>query len=137
MHEKTLNNLPPLSESAIQEQIVDLLSRLATAGRLFFFSVPNERSLDHMPKPKKYARLNKLKRMGMVPGVSDLVVVWRGRAYFLEVKTRRGVMSDAQRHFAITAERCGSRCAVVHDADEVLACLRAWRILSLDATVRR
>lgn len=39
----------------------------------------------------------KLKWAGVKPGVPDVVIVWRGRAIFIELKAHKGTLSDAQK----------------------------------------
>jgi hypothetical protein len=54
------------------------------------FAVPNG--------GKRHAReAARMKGLGVKAGVPDLCVVYRGRAAFLELKAKRGVMSPAQK----------------------------------------
>ena len=39
----------------------------------------------------------KLKAQGVKPGVPDVVIIWRGRAIFIELKAHKGSLSDAQK----------------------------------------
>jgi len=120
---------PSLSESTIQEQIVESMSRFAVQNRFFYFSVPNER-ISHGTKEQQIARLNKLKRMGMLPGVADLVIVKNGCAYFMEVKSATGKLSPNQRIFYNTAITHGARHCVVHSLREALGYLKLWKIIA-------
>ena len=118
-----------LKESTIQENIVEALSRLAVPNKFFFFSVPNERELTGI-KQKIIARLKKLLRMGMLPGVYDLVIVKDGRAFFMEVKSASGKLSKNQKLFYNTATLHGSKCCLVRSLREALGFLKLWRIIS-------
>jgi hypothetical protein len=40
-----------------------------------------------------------LKREGAMPGVSDLVWIFKGVVYFFEVKTEKGAQSESQKEF--------------------------------------
>jgi len=67
--------------------------------------------------------------MGLLPGAADLVLVHKGNAYFLEVKTPRGRPTDNQKAFAQAAFECGSRYVVVRSAREVARALKGWGIV--------
>lgn len=79
-------------EASLQKAVVQYL-RVAGVPGLLFFSVPNE--------AKRSPRLaNHLKAMGMLPGVSDLVICVPGRGtLFLELKARGEQQTKAQVDF--------------------------------------
>lgn len=56
--------------------------------------------------PKAAARMAGL---GVVPGVPDLAIVWRGQAIYIELKAGRGVLSDAQREMQRLLVYCGAQ----------------------------
>ena len=56
-------------------------------------------------------------------GLPDLLVGYKGRTYLLEVKMRKGRVSDEQRKFFETWP--GGTAAIVHDVDEALGVLLA------------
>lgn len=68
------------------------------------------------------------KMRGVVAGVPDIQVVYRGRSYWLELKSATGRLSPAQveRHTALQAAGC--EVAVVRDAREAVARLTAWQV---------
>lgn len=68
-------------EDALQQEVVRHLRTRPMAG-VFFFHVPNHK-----------ARANYLKAMGMVEGMTDLVIIKDGRAYALELKRPKGTKS--------------------------------------------
>ena len=70
-----------------------------------------------------------LKALGMLPGVSDLVIVAGGMAHFLEIKSEKGRLSDAQRAFAVAAEQAGAKWAVAHSIEEALTVLHDWQLI--------
>jgi len=115
------------SEADIQSQICGLLSHLARAHRFIFFSVPNEHNFNESTG-NRFARVNALKKRGMTPGVADLVLVKDGKAYFMEVKTPAGRISDAQRQFMSNAAGAGARYVVVRSYDQAVAVLKQWGI---------
>ena len=65
-----------------------------------------------------------LKRMGVLPGVPDIIVITRaGKALFIEVKTARGKLSLEQssfRDFCVAAGLPWALCRSVDDAREFL-----------------
>ena len=65
---------------------------------------------------------------GICAGVPDVIVLFRGDAHWIEIKTDAGVLSDDQREVCASLLLSGCRYAVARDADEVLACIDAWQI---------
>jgi hypothetical protein len=123
---KSAPKQPSLRESDIQAQIVALLSHHASRNHYIFFSVPNEHDLSGAGN--RFAKINKLKKMGLTSGVADLVVVKNGQAYFMEVKTPTGIVSDNQRWFMSNAASVGAHYAIVRSYEEAIKVLTAWVI---------
>ena len=65
---------------------------------------------------------------GIPSGIFDCLVLWQGRAFWIELKSRDGTLSDPQRSMAATLLLSGCRIGVARDADECLACLDEWQI---------
>jgi hypothetical protein len=65
---------------------------------------------------------------GVVAGVFDIIVLYQGRAFWIELKSRDGIVSDPQRSMAATLLLSGCKIGVARDADEVLAALDEWNI---------
>lgn len=65
---------------------------------------------------------------GIIAGVQDLFILYRGCAYHLEIKTDDGVMSEAQQSVSAAVLAAGGRVAVVRGAGDLLACLDVWGI---------
>lgn len=114
-------------ESEIQTAVVDYLN-LAIVPSVLFFSVPNE-ALGRAKSQGGIARMARLKRMGLRPGVADMVFVKDGRAYFLEMKRRTGKQSTSQLFFEADAIKAGASYAVAHSIDEAINQLKAWKIV--------
>lgn len=74
------------------------------------FSVPN----GGLRTPKE---AQKLKATGVVSGVSDLIFLWKGRAYFLELKTEKGRQSAAQIEWQQVVEKHGFDYFIIRDLD--------------------
>jgi hypothetical protein len=65
---------------------------------------------------------------GIVAGLLDIFVLYRGRSHMIEIKTPDGELSDPQRSVIAAVLAGGSRVAVARDWIEVLACLDEWAI---------
>ena len=74
----------------------------------------------------------KLKAMGVMPGISDLVLISpHGLACFLEIKREGEKLSDAQEAFQLWAIRHGIRYPVAFSFDQALAFLDALGCLRI------
>lgn len=108
-------------ESAIQSAIVSALS----LARVYLFMVPN----GEMGKISQ-AAAGRARSMGLRAGISDLVLIGpSGTAYFMEVKTATGKLSEAQRKFMDLCAKRGWNYAVVRSVEESLDVCRKWGIL--------
>lgn len=114
-----------LGEADIQSQIVEYVSLLAAQCGFIFFTCSNEGTDRANP-----ARLAKLKRMGLRPGVADLVFVKEGRAYFLEMKKPGGKQSENQIDFQLDCAMVGAQYAVAWSFEEAVEILQLWGIIS-------
>jgi hypothetical protein len=63
-----------------------------------------------------------------VAGVPDIIVLHAGRAYWIELKSRDGILSDPQRSMAAMLLLSGCRIAVACDVEGVLAALDEWGV---------
>ena len=74
--------------------------------------------------------------LGVLPGASDLMLVYRGRFYGIELKTAldpvrgitKGYQSEAQRAFQDAVERAGGHYAVCRHTDDVRDALALWGV---------
>lgn len=71
----------------------------------------------------------KLKSMGVVPGIPDIVIVIHGMAHGLELKADGGRPSEAQTAVEAQWNAAGGRYAVATGIDEALSILRRWGAL--------
>jgi hypothetical protein len=101
-------------EHEIQKQIVQYLR----ARGLVVFSVPGEAAgSGHAAM----LRTSRMKAAGLLPGVSDLVLVLPGRVLFLEVKSKTGRQAESQKMFKGIVEALGHSYALVRSVDDVKA----------------
>ncbi len=70
-----------------------------------------------------------LKRMGVVPGASDLIILDDSKFHALELKKLGGRTSDLQREFLERVALAGGYGAVAHGLDEALETLKKWGII--------
>lgn len=109
----------PVLEAKIQAKIVKFLLPFRKAGKLDFFSVPNEGAANPI-------RQGQLIAMGLRPGVSDLVLMFpEGRTVFVEVKNETGTQSPAQIAFEQKCHELGFEYVLVRSVDEVRRIIEA------------
>lgn len=100
-------------EAALQYAVIEHL-RLAGVPGLVYFHVPNEGK-------RSQAEGAHLKRMGMLPGVSDLVVMVPNReVLFLELKKRGEYPTAEQEGFARIVCAAGHYWTCVDNIDDAL-----------------
>lgn len=61
-------------------------------GKGLIFSVPNGGS-------RNVVEAKNLKATGLMPGVSDLIVLIDNKVLFIELKTKKGIQSEKQKEF--------------------------------------
>ena len=65
---------------------------------------------------------------GVIAGVPDLVVHWRGRGHYVELKARDGRLSAEQKKVGASLAKAGCGFAVARSVEDLLAQLDAWEI---------
>ena len=65
---------------------------------------------------------------GCIAGIPDMVVIWRGRGHFIEVKAEDGMVSPSQQSVATAILVAGCEWGAARDADEAIRLLDAWSI---------
>jgi hypothetical protein len=104
-------------EDSIQIAIVQYLE----IKKHFYYSIPNEAIGAGKNKQQAAARGHKLKLMGRRAGVADLFIYWAfgGNAY-LEVKSKIGKQSKAQKQFEKDVIARGHEYFIVRSVDDVI-----------------
>lgn len=108
-------------EHKIQVAICELLHYGLPADATFW-AVPNggSRSQFTAKNGKTFSlEAKRLKDEGVKSGVSDLMILWKGRLLCLEVKTEKGRQSPAQKEWERTITECGGLYRVVRSVDDV------------------
>lgn len=70
----------------------------------------------------------RLKNSGLRAGVPDILLVNQSQAYFIELKTQIGRLSDAQNECHEALALAGARVATCRSLKDVAAALKEWRI---------
>lgn len=73
-----------------------------------------------------------LKNMGRKRGAADLYFLRNGRTLFLEMKTPKGVQSEAQEEFRESVVRGGAMYEITRSLDEAHAILRDLKFMDRD-----
>ena len=104
------------SEAKIQQEIVIYFRNNYQRKGIdngVIFSVPNERMGGFMA-------MKPLLLTGLLSGVSDLVVVLKGRVIFVEVKNSVGKQSDKQKRFEEQINNLGFEYYLIRTLDEFI-----------------
>jgi len=116
-------------EELLQMDVVSYLEMIKNRYSFDFFYVPNE-AAGKINSPAGFSKLNKLKKMGLRSGVSDIVIFKNGKIYFLELKDKKGRQSENQREFEICAIKQCCPYSVARSLEDVVSILRAWKIIA-------
>src|ERR1700730_8503063 len=109
------------SEQQIQRALFDHL-RLRAAPGVFAFHVPN----GGYRQPIEAAIM---KGLGVKAGVPDVLAIYKGRCYALELKAEGGRATPKQLEAIAAMEAAGAYCAIAEGSDRALAVLERWGIL--------
>ena len=110
------------SELQIHIAVVEHLKLRARRG-VFWFHPANGNK-------REKSEAAKLKAMGVIPGVPDLIIIKDGKTFGLELKTMDGRPSIEQRDALRAMEFAGAYTAVTYGLDAALSVLTTWGILS-------
>jgi hypothetical protein len=106
-------------EERIHMAVVQHIRALKRPGAVVFH-VPNAGKV-----PVQYR--TKLYKLGLLPGVSDLIGLVNGEAFALELKREaNGRVSEKQNEFLSDWRNAGGHGVVAEGLDEALACIKAW-----------
>jgi hypothetical protein len=120
-----LTELPPQPEHDLQRALKRALSmELAPPGEVSDRGVVWW-SVDHA----HYAGVPGTRvGRGVIAGQPDILVVWEGRAFFIELKRKHGVLSEPQRSLLISLFAASCQCGVATSIDQVLRLLDVWGV---------
>jgi hypothetical protein len=101
---KELQNLGKKSEATIQKEIVNFCK----LNKILIFCVPNEATRSN----------SKFIGMGVLAGVSDLVLILKNRVIFVELKTHKGIQSEKQKEFEVKIYNLGHQYVIIRSLEE-------------------
>lgn len=114
-----------MTEDQIQRSIVDYCR--AVLPRHITFAVPNG------SRRTMFGRAGNAVA-GLMPGIPDLCIIAPlGQAYFLEVKSGKGPLSDAQKDVHALFALRGIPYAIVRSIDDVRVAFAAWKLETREA----
>ena len=106
------------TESDLQRAARDYLTLALPRHEALFFHVPNGGY-------RALATAGRLKAEGVVPGVADIIIIWKGRALGIELKACTGRLSKAQQNWGDAFTLAGGCYAVCRSLGDVGAFLDA------------
>ena len=115
-------------EAQLQRSVLDHLRRRGVPG-IFAFHCPN----GGWRSPIEAAIF---KSLGLIAGVPDLLLVYRGWLYALELKVRGGRLSPTQAETHKHMREAGAIVATATGIDEALACLELWQLIRRNVAER-
>lgn len=113
-------------EEAFQVEVAAYLNAALPKPGAFWYHVPNQGMFASTRQILSAGA--RFKKQGLRAGVPDNAIVWGGQAYFIELKSKTGRISDAQKIVIPAIESAGAPVAVARTLDEVAAALTAWGI---------
>jgi hypothetical protein len=116
------------TEQRIQKAIIEHLTWRARLGAFAF----------HYPAGgwRTRAEAGILKAIGTVAGIPDILVIYRGQLFCLELKTERGRLTEVQHTTHERLREAGATVATAYGLDAALAQLEAWDLLRTNTTRR-
>lgn len=118
---------PPLRLTERNKPEHELQAEVSHALRIMLPREAFLTAIDHANKASgKFGA--RLKGRGAVSGLPDLLIIFHGLTYCIELKRRGGRVSDTQQLCHELLRRAEARIAVCHSLDEALDALRGWQI---------
>lgn len=116
---------PVVREHPLQEQMTKVLTiEIAPPGRVrrgaMWYSVDHAAYSGEVPG----ARIGR----GIIAGIPDTFLIYRGRAHYVEVKAADGQLSEHQKEVATAILLGGGLVGIATTVDELLICVDAWNI---------
>ena len=128
----------PKTENEIQEAVWSFLAtiKFTLVGVLevlslqdISFHVPNGIQLAGASAKRRAIYMAALKRRGLKPGVSDLVIPYPSRGYhgmFLELKAKDGIESGEQNSFRVRMSKLGYYADIVYSYEAAVQSIRTY-----------
>lgn len=123
-----------MKEDKIQQQIISFLSAYAGRYNYIFYAPMNEGvnmvlSMFKVP-PKTVAMINSyMRKMGFLPGVSDIMILQNGKAYCIELKTSVGKQSKSQIRFEANCKKTNVPYGIARSLEDCQGLMKDWGIV--------
>lgn len=114
-----------MTERQIQRAIIGYLRRVLPGAIV-------HHSANGIPLRGNRIAMSNAKLDGMIPGFPDVLTLWRGRAYCIEVKAKAGSLSKSQKQMAAQMEAQGIPFAVCRSIDETRETLAGWGVETVE-----
>lgn len=96
-------------------------------NNIVHFSCPNANNMSASNRTKAIRVASKMKKEGVVKGVSDLVILSYKKVLFLEMKRIKGsVTSDEQKEWMAKCLELGHDAIICKGADEAIEAIKTW-----------
>lgn len=116
-------------EQDIQRAVIQHLRQRGMPG-IVFWHTPNGAAYGGKRNRKGVAIQGAIMSgLGVRAGVSDVIAVYSGKIFALELKAPGGRASEAQMEFISDIDRAGAYTALVEGLDAALATLESWGLL--------
>jgi hypothetical protein len=109
------------TEVQIQRAAIELLAWCARPG-VFAFHVP-------LGGYRTRAEAGIFKAIGTIAGIPDIVCIFEGHVFALELKTESGKLTEVQQVTHDRMRAAGATVATAYGVDEAIAQLTAWGLL--------
>ena len=121
-------------EEILQQKIMSYFSSICVKYDFIYFCPMNEIVMSiltrfRVPQDKIAMIMNFLKKMGWLPGVSDIVIGCKGKMFCMELKTQIGKQSKAQILFETNCKRAGIPYMLVRSFEQCRSVLFMWNII--------
>lgn len=114
-------------EEPFQIETASLLDLVLPKPDAYWFHVPNQ-SQFHGKDLRRVLAGERFKKQGRKAGVPDNCVIWNGKAHFVELKSKTGKASPAQKVVIPALEAAGSPVVIAYSLEEVIDALATWGI---------
>lgn len=118
-------------EDSLQITCANYLRRYCPS--VLFFHCPNGMVTSGTPR-QRAQRIERFKRMGMLPGVADIILFWRNESPCkgaIELKAGKNDQTQAQSNFEQQWKHQGGQYAVCRSLEELESLLIAWGVIKI------
>lgn len=107
-----------MNEAQIQRELFKHITARKPADAVIF----------HVPNGGKRGLIEavNLKRMGVVPGVPDIIAIYAGEVFGMELKAEGGALTEAQKYTLDCFDLAGAHTAVCYGLDQAIRQFEEW-----------